>query len=279
MKNNRVNHCLVFGVILLFIGLSIAPSINFNVAKASNDSDSVEVTTQACGIQGFGNTTVKLTGQQYQNLEQYLVDFRARLNQTTTREEAVPIFKEAVRELNKFGLLPKGMSVEKAQKLVTKRYEYRRGTTFLEKLRSTNQYMVNSNVLCFIAGQSTRTYFISLISRIALIPYGASYPSLPGISLLFEIIFALSVLVGNFIPLAFLNWILFGDMHSRPSFHIEPANGWIYTVGLTCVKTWTGYFSGGIFITLGAIDFTGLKLLVQGESTFLGTAFWVRIEP
>ena len=62
---------------------------------------------------------MKLTRQQYQNLEQYLVEFRARLNQTTTREEAVPFFKEAVVELNKYGLLPRGMSVEQAQRLVT----------------------------------------------------------------------------------------------------------------------------------------------------------------
>ena len=88
------------------------------IVKASDDNDLVEVTTQACGIKGFGNTTVKLTREQYQNLEQYLVEFRQRLNQTSTREEAVPIFKEAVVELDKYGLLPKGMSVEKAQRLV-----------------------------------------------------------------------------------------------------------------------------------------------------------------
>ena len=110
---------LAIGIIFLFIGVAVAPSINSTVVKASDDNDLVEVTSQACGIQGFGNTTVKLTKQQYQNLEQYLVDFRARLNQTTTREEAVPIFKDAVVELNKYGLLPKGMSVEKAQQLVT----------------------------------------------------------------------------------------------------------------------------------------------------------------
>ena len=110
---------LVIGVIFLFLGVAVAPSINFNVVKASDDNDFVEVTTQACGIKGYGNTTVKLTKEQYQNLEQYLVGFRARLNQTTTREEAVPIFKEAVVELNTYGLLPKGMSVEKARRLVT----------------------------------------------------------------------------------------------------------------------------------------------------------------
>ena len=117
-KKKLLRKGLAVGIILLFIGIAVAPSISINVVKASNDNELIEVTTQACGIKGFGNTTVKLTKQHYQNLEQYLVDFRARLNQTTTREEAVPIFNEAVVELNKYGLLPKGMSVEQAQRLV-----------------------------------------------------------------------------------------------------------------------------------------------------------------
>ena len=108
----------VIVAILLFIGVAIAPSINFNVVKASDDNDLIEVTSQACGIQGFGNTTVKLTKQQYKDLEQYLNGFRARLNQTTTREEAVPIFKDSVVEMNKYGLLPKGMSVRQLQHLI-----------------------------------------------------------------------------------------------------------------------------------------------------------------
>jgi len=105
-------------IIFLFIGVAVAPSINTSVVTASHDDDLVEVTAQACGFKGYGDTTVKLTREQYQNLEQYLVDFRARLNQTTTRDETVPIFKEAVVELDKYGLLPRGMSVEQVQRLV-----------------------------------------------------------------------------------------------------------------------------------------------------------------
>ena len=122
MNTNGLRKCLAIGIILLFVGVTIAPTINFNTVKASQEDDLVEVTTQACGIQGYGNTTMKLTREQYQNLEQYLVDFRARLNQTTTRGEAVPIFKDAVVELDKYGLLPKGMSIKTTQKLVTSQF-------------------------------------------------------------------------------------------------------------------------------------------------------------
>jgi len=151
MNTNVLRKNLVVAVILLFIGVSIAPSINFTVVKASNDNDLVEVTTQACGINGFGNTTMKLTREQYQNLEQYLVEFRERLNQTTTREEAVPLFKEAVVELEKYGLLPKGMNVEKAQRLMTGGQNtvlshLFEKTSFVNRINDSN----NSNYLCLV---------------------------------------------------------------------------------------------------------------------------------
>jgi len=138
---------LTIGIILLFIGVAVAPSINSTVVKASTENDLVEVTSQACGIQGFRNTTVKLTKQQYQNLEQYLVDFRARLNQTTTREEAVPIFKEAVVELNKYGLLPKGMSIERVQRMITTDNKLHNVGLIFNKFQQDN-----INVNCLFAG-------------------------------------------------------------------------------------------------------------------------------
>jgi len=114
----KMKKIFVLGVILLFVGVTIAPTINFQVVKASTDDNLVEVTTQAYGIQGYGNTTVKLTREQYQDLEQYLVEFRARLNQTSTREELISLYREAIVELNDYGLLPKGMSISLAERLV-----------------------------------------------------------------------------------------------------------------------------------------------------------------
>ena len=155
--------CLAIGIILLFISVVVAPSINLSAVKASDDDDLVEVTTQACGIKGYGNTTVKLTKEQYQNLEQYLVDFREWLNQTSTRGEAVPIFKEAVVELDKYGLLPKGLYVEHAQRLVTERYQnplaMSQFTASLRKYQLGN----NSNFFCLITGETSITRLHSFL--------------------------------------------------------------------------------------------------------------------
>jgi hypothetical protein len=157
MKESLVSKSFVLTIILLFIGVAIAPNINFTVVKASNDNDLVEVTSQACGIQGFRNTTVKLTKEQYQNLEQYLANFGAILNQTTTREEAVPIFKEAILELNKYGLLPRGMSVEQAQSLTIGGYQKVQSSTLFSTISKKNPLFFNGtwNLMCLVAGVTT----------------------------------------------------------------------------------------------------------------------------
>ncbi len=140
------------GIILMFVGVTIASTINFNTVKASTDDDLVEVTTQACGIQGYGDTTVKLTREQYQDLRQYLVEFRARLNQTSTRDETIPIFKEAVRKLDTYGLLPKGMSVAQAELLVTESCSSRLSAICSERWRNIMQNR-STNIFCLVTGE------------------------------------------------------------------------------------------------------------------------------
>jgi hypothetical protein len=159
---------IAVGIILLFIGVTIAPTMNYKTVKAAVDNDLVEVTTQACGIKGYGNTTVKLTRQQYQNLEQHLVDFRAKLNQISSREEAVPIFKEAVVELNKYGLLPNGMSVETAKELVLGGFQNQRFIKLVEKFFIRNQRNNHiQNILCLIAGSVDNAFFLSLLTGVS----------------------------------------------------------------------------------------------------------------
>jgi hypothetical protein len=280
--------CLAIGIILLFVGVTIAPTINFNTVKASTDDDLVEVTTQACGIKGYGNTTVKLTREQYQDLEQYLVEFRARLNQTSTRDEAVPIFKEAVVELDKYGLLPRGMSVEQAQKLVIARYKSFQDKYVLNTLTRTNSMLLDddTNILCYFTGQIDNTFVLTLRARLLIIPllltailFMPIYDILPKIwefiNRLYDFIF-FNIL--NISPIGFNEWIRIGRSTGQfPYGYLYPANGWIHTIGLNGIRKWDGRFSGGIG-SLGAIDFTGLSLyLDNNERYYLGFALYVDI--
>jgi hypothetical protein len=307
---------LAFGIILLFIGVAIAPSINISVVKASNDNDLVEVTTQACGIKGYGNTTVKLTREQYQNLGQYLVEFRARLNQTSTREDAVPIFKEAVVELDKYGLLPKGMSVEQGQKLVIGRYQKSVLYRVLEKTLVKNQMidLNTSNFLCLIYcntdGIISVGPFLHSINRIycwmteySLI-FMILYTLLYGHEFLFniaysiwasiyvplEILFYSGFAITSLIPVKVFNTLTLGGYVFNPNtgfYEHKPTNGWVDTFGLNGIKIfqnqplWGHLFLFPIYYNYyyfpGILGFTGIQITSEERMIHLGSALWVDI--
>jgi hypothetical protein len=267
---------LVIGIILLFIGISFAPSINTGVVKASQNDDLVEVTTQACGIQGYGNTTVKLTREQYQNLEQYLVEFRARLNQTSTREEAVPIFKDAVVELDKYGLLPRGMSVELAQRLILGKGLSQRTEHILQDNKS--------NYFCLTFGKATGvlvntiplTILFRLLDKIGFFLY------LPLI-----VFYFLGMMVFTVSPIYIDAKIGFG-FKTLGTHQYVPSTGWIFTLGLNGIKIWNDSFRGDLNIPFqgflssyypGITGFTGFHLYFINEDMnyFLGTSLWVKI--
>ncbi|HVQ00425.1 MAG TPA: hypothetical protein VMT57_02810 [Candidatus Thermoplasmatota archaeon] len=256
--------CLAVGIILLFIGVAVTPSINSNVVKTSDDSNLVEVTSQACGIQGFGNTTAKLTKQQYQNLEQYLVDFKTRLNQTWTREEAIPIFKDAVVELNKYGLLPQGISVETAQKLIIGGLYPTKILNLLKKILLFQNKKIDTpddvlNLFCLVYTHAIHVYEINFITLIAS-AFGAMYDkyNLKVFYLLNELVFEYSQIK----PLKFMNEI--GS--------ISPAY-YYYTIGLKGVQNGSDAF-------FRAYGFSGIKIFLDYgtlEAVYFGYALEAKL--
>ncbi|MFA5101520.1 MAG: hypothetical protein WC525_00045 [Candidatus Thermoplasmatota archaeon] len=274
--------CLAIGIILLFVGVTIAPAINFNTAKASTDDDLVEVTTQPCGIKGYGDTTVKLTREQYQNLEQYLVEFRARLNQTSTREEAVPLFKDAVVELDKYGLLPRGMSVERAQRLVVGNGK---STNIVNKIHNS-EISVCHNFFCLITGEAEDCRVAKTVISAFRIIFEKFFTSRIEFFLLYMGTFFLWIMK-NFTPASMLNFLsllTFGDeFYNYPGYGAYPSTGWIYTVGVNGIDTINGSLWGHIEFPVmafywkcytGAFGFTGIKL----GSFFLGAAVLVKVD-
>ncbi len=294
--------------VIFLISIGIIPSINQSVVKASNDNDLIEVTTQAYGINGYGDTTVKLTREQYQNLERYLVEFRERLNQTTTRDEAVPIFKDAVVELDKYRLLPNGMSVERAQNLVT--FSTRKVSQLRpikpNILRQSNSLSNNNTIdfLCMIAGESTNTYFQTLLNS-AIIFLSGLFLILPSFFILGAFIWSVIHNVDS-VPLYILAIIatavdtgLLGVVfpflltHSGISavgiIRYASSQGWIHLTVHSNV--WVNGTFNGSFPTIpnsdftfmgspGVIGFTGLHLKTNAashKSYYFGTALVVAV--
>lgn len=264
---------LAVGIILLFVGVTIAPSINFNIVIASQENDLVEVITQACGIQGFEDTTVMLTRQQYQDLEQYLVEFGAQLNQTLTLEEGVPLFKEAIVELDKNGLLPKGMNVAQAQQLILADTPAPRFLHLLEIQRHSDQHKQgdSGNQLCLTAGHTTET--ISRGPLLMAITHATThwfhnldewlmehYQIINRIlyNMIFFFVFIpwlicleISNSLSNMNPFPVASTIGIGYFSpSHPSGpqipYYAPAKGWIYTNGINGQKNWSGDMFGNV---------------------------------
>jgi len=277
----EIKKIIALSIILLFIGVAIAPSINQSVVKASTDDDLIEVTTQACGIKGYKDTTVKLTREECQDLEQYLVEFRTRLNQITTREEAIPIFKEVVVELEKYGLLLKGMSVEQTQELLISPFSKDVSEVFSKRMDKVLKDS-NKNVFCLVSGEingSVSVYpFLNVLGFLGAVLTSLSF--MPNLLLsmylaykqelwfpnlikmlyyfceflsvpfeLFESLILQCMIVSDAGPQSLRNIVGIG-IYQKYEEGYQGSTGWLTSYGLLGKKAWNGTLFGTLSIFL-----------------------------
>jgi hypothetical protein len=288
---------LAVGICLLFVGLTLASTLKCQMVKASEENDFIEITTQASGIQGYTDTTMTLTRGQYHDLERYLVEFRARLIQTSTREEAGSLFREAVVKLDTYGLLPQGMSVAQAQKLVLGWYPQQTTTGFLQRMSEKNQQTSQNNFLCLVAGELNNTYSIRRINNWLWEFLIRKYIETQNYFLIpFMMLFENRHELLNKAPLAICDIVGIG-YYMYDTFH--NSSGWFFSVGVGGIKKWTGEMVGTLpgpkiygFIPLGGHygytlyadpgiwGFSGLKILpgVVENKFYLGSALCVGID-
>ena len=262
-------------VITLFIGLAFAPSINANVRKEGL----VEFTTEVCGLNG-GKKTVKLTEEEANEVETLFDSIRERLNTSETRDEAEEVFKEAVIELDKYGLLG-GLSVRQAQRLITGKYQDSRVRELMKKLYGIVHVDNDSNYLCMVAGCTNGSNFLSFPFLISAIPFVISFiayiilwanPSNQNeklATIFYHLISLLSIptltsyLFSDFVnPFPISNLIFLGFWGK--------CNGWLHTYGLFGKKSYEGTLCGKIDeifglnfqMHIGVVGFTGLKIFL-----------------
>ncbi|UCF12920.1 MAG: hypothetical protein JSW06_01350 [Thermoplasmatales archaeon] len=273
-RNNLIKKSLAFAVILLFIGLAFAPSINANVSKASQEDELVKITTEVCGLNG-GKQTIKLTQDEMEEVKALFDSIREKLDATESREEGEDIFKEAVLELDKYGLLG-DLSIKQAQRLVTGGYQNIRIMKILRRMIDGNQNINNSSLLCLTAGHATNSFIIGPLVFLSLI------------GILFPVFSNLWVFIFTYFPLAPFGLMVFGDYSIGQHAVFYPAEGWIRTIGLTGFKKWDGKFYGQLLridillggLFLGGIGFTGLRINYGFLNTFfLGSTLILKIGP
>lgn len=256
-------------IILLFIGVAFVPSINASVVE----DELVEFDVEFCGL--GKKHTVKLTQQEADEVELLFDDIEQQLSDVETREEAEEIFKDAVVELDRCGLLG-GLSLKYAQNLVTGKYN-EKSNNGIQKKNPSNNDLYNSN--CMVLGTNLdNTHFFAsnqIQSKFMDIYLKLTYK----IPLLTALLAILTLFIFNIKPIHFNCDVAFGYMSIVPPLYhrVYPASGTIYTRGDEGVKSLSGEFFGLFELTgfrTGMIGFTGLKIL----NNFIGFAKEVELK-
>ena len=287
---------LAVGVIVLFLGLAIAPSINANVSKVSIDSELVEITTEVCGINGVTPNTVLLSKEDAEEVDALFDSIRERLNATETREEAEKIFNEAIVELDKYGLLG-GLSIEQVQRLITGGQKDSSAMKLMEKIHRRFRGISNSNenMFCLIIGETNETY---IEGRVALF-LGRLYllaMFLGPFWFLYLIIYAFFIEWSQKNPISLVNRINLGyvDDEFEVGFVYYYSNGWVTSIGMNGLKSYDGILRGDLplkgtshmsgMVTYrehypAVAGFTGIKLFKSDteETLYIGFSLWVKI--
>jgi len=241
---------LAIGVVLLFIGLAFAPSINANAGK----EELVDFTTEVCGLNG-GKQTVKLTQQQADEVEVLFDSIRKQLNATESREEAEEIFKDAVVALDKYGLLG-GLSVKQAQRLLYDDLQNNKIIDSIEKsVRNIQDNNDFTNSFCFIIAKVKNSirfnWFLIFFIWVELLIIELNLPMI-----IWEIIAPLIVVFSQVLPFGFLS----------PLILIKECE-WFYSIGLEGIKESEGWLN--IFF-----GFTGFKISTDFDKHGIPIESW-----
>ena len=298
-----LRNIMVIGFLFLFLSLTVLS--NVNAKSFTNDADLVSMKTQASYLRKDSTYTIQVPPQHIQTIQIIFDDLKNRLSTAESSQQTQSIFNDALIELNKYHLLPAGMNVQQAQRLVTTHQrtvpKFHRSPLNIhpQNIEGTIQ-----NTFCSLAGNTSNTHFAKLAKRTALrLYYIIDFNT--GNVLLNKAALALFVV---FNEIAKINQkilrqngshlgvcIYFGNYHYVPyPDWLSPAQGWISTSGVNGQQNITGSFWGQTmtggwqpqvdwymnYTWRGCLGFTGLIYYTgTGNAYFLGSALSVNVGP
>ena len=254
---------MVVGIIILFISVSVAPSINANIGRTPVKSKLVETSIRIHRTRGITPYTLRLTEKVSDEIDRIFDNLKVSLDSAETDKEIDEIYDDAVESLYELGMFPK-MTVEEAKQLVTS----------------------EENFNCKIAGETTETYMFDLDN-----PFWNRF-------LEFLRNFYILLVFDDWNPINLLYYegeigqISFGRTIAEYGDRY-PTKGWIWTKGTSGVVKWEGEFYGDIkrrlvyedvwydiqeYVYEGVKNFEGLFIDKRGEPPcYLGNAEYVSI--
>jgi hypothetical protein len=301
-----IHTVMVTGMLLLIITSTIISSVP--IADITVDDDRVTMSVHAYGGAEDTIATVRVTKQQLRELHAIFDTLKDRLSTAASQQETERIFDETIIELDRYHLLPEGMSVEHAQRIVTHAVRQQNKMTILRRLSPTFTAQTKEgfirNTFCTIAGNTTNTHFAKLAKRTALrLYYIIDFST--GNALLVKIATAMYVVCRDIskINQLFLQQdgrhlgvsFYYGNYHYAPYPNwLSPATGWIETDGRKGKQNISGSFWGQTmtggwqpqvdwymnYSWRGCLGFTGLILYDDIDTAYyLGSALAVNVGP
>ena len=185
---------------------------------------------------------------QYGEAEKIFNDLQLKLDKVTTKQETLDLFKEVIVELNEHGLLPKGMTIKRAQRLIINGFL----RSEPEQSFQSNYENNSGNINCLVIGIANETYFRPYPALVQDIPFlynlafnhsGFSITTILALPYLFRVLQPL-----KFGPYAYVGARFKVVEHGNTTHErIDASSGWVWTIGSNGYKKWNGTFYGGLY--------------------------------
>jgi hypothetical protein len=295
MKNRHIKKILVIVTVLSLVHVAFSTNI---FATIERESDSIEIISQLHGTIGLREERIKVSKQQFSEVENLFDDINNKLDTTTNRNQAIKIMYESLVELNKLGLLSKGITIKKIQQLITGNTLNFLNMKLLNKFKINKKPNEADNTNCLIIGRTNWT-------SIRPYPLWIDFPKISEFihnnSILSQLLI-FPILLRILIPFRFSTNAYFGGRYrltvSGNVTHdvCNPAYGWVWTNGANGIQKWEGKFygnlsciykksvnpepkmTGELWNPVGIEDFTGLtfnyvgKLFSDVKQSYIGFA-------
>jgi hypothetical protein len=281
-------------LIIVLVIMTAFQGVQTHIVQAADQPVYCLVGIQALGGKGSGEQCILLPRNDYENLLRYLAGFQNRLN--TSNATVAEAFKEAVIELDRYGLLPEDMTPIQAQRLVL-------GGELLDDRtpQVTLMERFGGNAFCYVNGQAENHMYFrglanSVVNRLAF-PIMRLLGSfvVPVILYLMLIWYTQFSLEHDFPPENALSTVYFGRYYHNKIEHrqeLDPSNGSVWTSGRLGVKTWNGSLWGNLawpktlllaagvgeyYYYPGIVGFVGLRIRLNSTIHYFGYALAVNL--
>jgi len=282
LKRTMYRLMVCFSAALIIISMFPYAVVNSKGTTPVQSHDTVEIVVSFPGLRGFGNRSISISEEKYEELEKLFNRTLEALQDTKTDRDVFRIYDNAIEKLKELGIL-KDFDAEKIKKVIKRRYLI--GKTCAGLLKNANKESNRSdnsvNTFCFVCGIANGVMPMNIVTKAwdlgVRLPAAALFITIERFFDLIEpyvndfpfLLFAFILgLVGleyvlvpiilsplqMFIPvfsLSALGALSFGmvgiNLSSPPEWKIyTPSHGIVWTSGANGVKIWNGQFVGNI---------------------------------